>query len=78
MKTLSATPRPWYHWKAEDFSLLHMSLVWGVTLPGLLIKKRQSWAFVLRYYFRIQNNAGGNETTFTFAVTHHQNSSQGW
>jgi len=51
MKTLSTTPRPWYHWKAEDLSFLHVLLVLGVTLTILLIKKRQSWAFVLRYNF---------------------------
>jgi hypothetical protein len=51
MNTLSATPRPWYRWKAEDLSFLHVLLVWGVTVTSLLIKKRQSWAFVLRYYF---------------------------
>jgi len=38
-------------WKAEDHSFLHVLLVWGVTLTNLLIKKHQSWAFVLRYYF---------------------------
>ena len=48
MKTLSATPRPWYRWKAEDLSFLYVLLVWGVALTSLIIKKRQSWAFVLR------------------------------
>jgi hypothetical protein len=43
MKTLSVTPRPWYRWKAEDLSFLHVLLVWGVTLTSLLIKKCQSW-----------------------------------
>ena len=37
-KTLSATPRPWYHWKAEDLSFLHVLLVWGVNLTCLLNK----------------------------------------
>ncbi len=32
MKTLSATPRPLYHWKAEDLSFLYVLLVWGVKL----------------------------------------------
>jgi len=50
-KTLSATPRPWYCWKAEDLSFLYVLLIWGVALTSLLIKKRQSLAFVLRYYF---------------------------
>ncbi len=27
MKTLSATPRPWYHWKAENPCFLHVLLV---------------------------------------------------
>jgi hypothetical protein len=44
MKTLSATPRPYDRWKAEDLSFLHVLLVWWVALTGLLIKKRQSWA----------------------------------
>ena len=43
MKTLSATPRPWYRWKAEMLNFLHVSLVWGVTSTSLLNKKRQSW-----------------------------------
>ena len=52
----SALPPPifvflWYLWKFEDHSFLHVLLVWGVTLTNLLIKKHQSWAFVLRYYF---------------------------
>jgi len=51
MKTLSAISRPWYRWKAKDLSFLYVFLVWGVTLTSLLIKKRQSLAFVLRYYF---------------------------
>jgi len=42
MTTLSATPRPWYRWKAENLSFLHVLLVWGVTLTSLLVKKRQS------------------------------------
>jgi hypothetical protein len=46
MKTLSATPRPWYHWKAEDLSFFNELLIRGVTLTSLLIKKRQSWALV--------------------------------
>ena len=29
------------------------------------------------FHCSIQNNTGGDETTFAFAVTHHQNSSQG-
>jgi hypothetical protein len=29
------------------------------------------------FHCSIQNNAGGDETTFAFAVTHHQNLSQG-
>ncbi len=32
MKTLSATPRPLYRWKAEDLSFLYVLLVWGVKL----------------------------------------------
>jgi hypothetical protein len=32
MKTLSATPRPSYRWKAEDLSFLYVLLVWGVKL----------------------------------------------
>jgi hypothetical protein len=51
MKPLSATPRPWYHWKAENLSFLNVLLVRGVTMTSLLIKKRQSWALVLRYSF---------------------------
>jgi hypothetical protein len=49
MKTLSATPRPYDRWKAENLSFLHVLLVWGVTVTSLLIKKRQSWGFELRY-----------------------------
>jgi hypothetical protein len=30
MKSLSTTPRPSYHWKAEDLSFFHVLLVWGV------------------------------------------------
>jgi hypothetical protein len=51
MKTLSATPRPWHRWKAEDLSFLNVLLARGVTLTSLLIKKHQSWALVLRYFF---------------------------
>ena len=32
---------------------------------------------VYLFYCSIQTNAGGDESTFAFAVTHHQNSSQG-
>ncbi len=32
MKTLSAIPRPLYHWKAEDLSFLYVLLLWGVKL----------------------------------------------
>jgi hypothetical protein len=32
MKTLSATPRPLYCWKAENLSFLNVLLVWGVKL----------------------------------------------
>ena len=42
-------PRPWYCWKAENLSFLRVLLVRGVTSASFLIKKRQSWAFVLRY-----------------------------
>jgi hypothetical protein len=49
MKTLSTTPRPWYRWKAEDLSFLYVLLVWGFALTSLIIKKRQSLTFVLRY-----------------------------
>ena len=42
-KTLSATPRLWYRWKAETLSFLHVLLVWGVKLVSLLNKRRQSW-----------------------------------
>jgi hypothetical protein len=38
MKTLSATPRPWYHWKAETLSFLHGLLVWAVTTLTISIK----------------------------------------
>ncbi len=31
IKTLSVTPRPLYHWKAEDLSFLYVLLVWGVS-----------------------------------------------
>jgi hypothetical protein len=48
---MSTTPRPWYRWKAEALSLLYVLLVWGVALTSLLIKKLQSLAFVLMYYF---------------------------
>ena len=41
-KTLSATPRPKYCWKAEDVSFLHVLLVWGVKLSHLLNKMCQS------------------------------------
>ena len=51
MKTLSATPRPWYWWKAEDISFLYVLLVWGVALTSLIIKKHQSLTFVLRLLF---------------------------
>jgi hypothetical protein len=42
MKTLSETPRPWYRWKAENLSFLHVLLVWGVILVSLLNKDLQS------------------------------------
>ena len=42
MKTLSATHRPYDHWKAESLSFLHVLLVLGVALTSLLIKTRQS------------------------------------
>ena len=42
MKTLSATPRPYNHWKAESLSFLHVLLVWEIELTSLLIKMRQS------------------------------------
>ena len=51
MKTLSAAPRFWYRWKAEDLRFLHVLLVLGVTLTILLTKKRQNGAFVLRCSF---------------------------
>jgi hypothetical protein len=35
-KTLSATPQPLYHWKAETVSFLHVLLVWGVILLSFL------------------------------------------
>jgi hypothetical protein len=44
-------PRPWYRWKAEALSFLYVLLDWEVALTSLIIKKSQSWAFVLRYYF---------------------------
>jgi hypothetical protein len=44
-------PQTLDHWKAEDLSFLNELLVKGVTLTSLLIKKRQSWALVLRYSF---------------------------
>ncbi len=47
-KTLSETPRPLYHWKAEVLSFLHVLLVWGVNLASLLNKRRQSWTIHLK------------------------------
>jgi hypothetical protein len=47
MKNLSATPRPWYRWKAETLSFLHVQLVWGVTLNILLIKNVKTGPFCL-------------------------------
>ena len=44
-------PQTLVPWKAEALSFLYVLLVWGVALTSLLIKKRQSLAFVLRYYF---------------------------
>jgi hypothetical protein len=41
-KTLSLTPRPKYHWKAEDLSFLYVLLVWGVKLASMLNKRYQS------------------------------------
>jgi hypothetical protein len=41
-KTLSATPRPLNHWKAEDLSFLHVLLVLCVNLGLSFNKKRQS------------------------------------
>jgi hypothetical protein len=46
-------PQTLYCWKAEDLSFLYVLLVWGVVLTSLLIKKRQSLAFVLRIFDRI-------------------------
>ena len=40
LKTLSAIPRPWFCWKAEILSFLHVLLVWGDALTSLLIKTR--------------------------------------
>ncbi len=37
MKTLSATPRPYDRWKAENLSFLHVLLVWGVTLTTIKV-----------------------------------------
>ena len=50
MMTLSATPRPLYHMKAETVSFLHVSLVLGSKLTSLLIKRGQSLGFVLEYH----------------------------
>jgi hypothetical protein len=36
-KTLSVTPRPWYHWKVEDLSSLHVLLVLVVNLESIFI-----------------------------------------
>ena len=36
-KTLSATPRPLYRWKAETLSFLQVLLVWGINILSLLI-----------------------------------------
>jgi hypothetical protein len=44
-------PQTLYRWKAENLSFLNELLGRGVTLTSLLIKKRQSWALVLRYSF---------------------------
>jgi hypothetical protein len=44
-------PQTLDRWKAEALSFLYVLLVWGVVLTSLLIKKRQSLPFVLRYYF---------------------------
>ena len=35
--TLSPTTQPQYRLKAEDLSLLHVLLVWGINLASLLI-----------------------------------------
>jgi hypothetical protein len=44
-------PQTLDRWKAEVLSFLYVLLVWRVVLTSLLIKKRQSLPFVLRYYF---------------------------
>jgi len=41
-KTLSTTPRPYDHWKAEDLGFLHVLLVLGVKPSHLLNKMCQS------------------------------------
>jgi hypothetical protein len=51
MKTLSATPRPLYRWKAEILRFLYVSLVWGVKVTSLLTTFAQSYCFVLEYSF---------------------------
>jgi hypothetical protein len=57
-----------------DEKLLEFILDKNSLVPIIEIAFPQS---VYLFHCSIQNNAGGDETTFAFAVTHHQNLSQG-
>ena len=74
MKTESPTPRPIYHCKAEIISFLYVSLDWGVELASLLIKRPQSWGYLLKYTFWLNGNKESdkeiNEFTYTKGAIH--------
>jgi hypothetical protein len=56
-----------------DEELLEFILDKNLLVPIVEIAFPRS---VYLFHCSIQNNAGGDETTFAFAVTHHQNLSQ--
>ena len=58
MNTLSATPRPYNHWKAETLSFLHVLLVLGVKLTSLLTTTCQNYGigFEGTYFRKIENS----------------------
>ena len=70
MKTLFATPRSWYNWKAETLSFLHVLLVWSVNLASLLNKRCQSWTIRLKKtcakFWLTAHKAAGFHCTFFY------------
>jgi hypothetical protein len=61
MKTLSDTPRPWYHWNAETLSFFNMLLVWGVKVVLNLGLSLKLMKWILIYYGTV-NSSNGQES----------------